>query len=337
MTLCLQLKGNWEQNGIQLVYGENFFINVTLEYEEVDQTNQIRLENTRVQPLYPSWKPEVERLSGRTSGYYQCFKITTTWAGSEEVRFSKVRGQLGMTYSDVSLSGYGYVFVTSEANSYGLLGGQWFDGHVEEIYLDLYRTNHLHISKMTEYRNIESTCSKESYYECLAKRLTKMISDMNLTTNKTMDQPDCEKEDLCYPFTLPIVGNDQIVDVCQNDKHKECFGKTIKKLRSDQEKHCRRSCIIKEYHDSKTESFDARINYLKELELKFEMTLPTSVQNLRSEKPFKIVETEYWIVTELSLIGTVGGTLGMFIGFSVIGTSEWLMQAIDRLKSIKSE
>ena len=158
---------------------------------------------------------------------------------------------------------------------------------------------------------------------------------MNLITNKTMDQPDCEKEDLCYPFTLPIVGNDQIVDVCQNDKHKECFGKAIKKLRSDQEKHCRRSCIIKEYHDSKTESFDARINYLKELELKFEMTLPTSVQNLRSEKPFKIVETEYWIVTELSLIGTVGGTLGMFIGFSVIGTSEWVMQAIDRLKSMR--
>ena len=125
-----------------------------------------------------------------------------------------------MTYSNVSLSGYGYVFVTSEANSYGLLGRQWFDGKVEEIYLDLYRTNHLHISKMSEYRNIESTCSKESYYECLAKRLTKMFSDMNFITNKTMDQPDCEIVDLCYPFTLPIVGNDQI-GVCQNDKHRE--------------------------------------------------------------------------------------------------------------------
>ena len=65
-------------------------------------------------------------------------------------------------------------------------------------------------------------------------------------------------------------------------------------------------------------------------EVRFRLTfsLPKALHNHRSEKLMKTVMTEYWIVSSLSLMGTVGGTLGMFVGFSIMGTSEWLLTAL---------
>ena len=40
-------------------------------------------------------------------------------------------------------------------------------------------------------------------------------------------------------------------------------------------------------------------------------------------KPFKTVKTEYLLTTFMSLVGNVGGTLGMFVGFSFIGMADW--------------
>ena len=52
---------------------------------------------------------------------------------------------------------------------------------------------------------------------------------------------------------------------------------------------------------------------------------PHSSWNTRSEKLFKMVKVEYYTLV-LVLVGNVGGTLGMFIGF--IGTSEWLLDKV---------
>ena len=43
-----------------------------------------------------------------------------------------------------------------------------------------------------------------------------------------------------------------------------------------------------------------------------------------ANKPFKTVYTEYEITSVITLIGMVGGTMGMFVGFSIVGASEWL-------------
>ena len=52
-----------------------------------------------------------------------------------------------------------------------------------------------------------------------------------------------------------------------------------------------------------------------------------------SKKPFKIIKKEYLIMNEMSLVGNVGGTLGMFVGFSFIGTIEWLMDILSKFKN----
>ena len=42
-------------------------------------------------------------------------------------------------------------------------------------------------------------------------------------------------------------------------------------------------------------------------------------------KAFKTVHTEYLIISGNSVLGTVGGTIGMFVGFSLMGASEWFI------------
>ena len=63
----------------------------------------------------------------------------------------------------------------------------------------------------------------------------------------------------------------------------------------------------------------------------YHFVIPESSKDIRIMKPFKYVYKEYLIMSEISLIGNVGGTLGLFVGFSFLGTSEWLIEAFPRL------
>ena len=62
--------------------------------------------------------------------------------------------------------------------------------------------------------------------------------------------------------------------------------------------------------------------------LEYYFETPDQGRDRRSDKPCKIVHQEYFIMPLVSFAGNVGGTLGMFIGFSFLGTSEWLMTII---------
>ena len=48
----------------------------------------------------------------------------------------------------------------------------------------------------------------------------------------------------------------------------------------------------------------------------------------KSGKPFVSVTEESYVWNTNSLIGTVGGTLGLFIGFSFHGTFDWVLDKI---------
>ena len=51
----------------------------------------------------------------------------------------------------------------------------------------------------------------------------------------------------------------------------------------------------------------------------------------RSEEPYKTVRKEYLLMSGMSLVGNVGGMLGLFIGFSFLGLSESIMDCITRV------
>ena len=55
---------------------------------------------------------------------------------------------------------------------------------------------------------------------------------------------------------------------------------------------------------------------------------PHASLDLRTTRPVKFVIKEYFIINAMSLVGNIGGTLGMFVGFSFITTSEWFLHAL---------
>ena len=80
-----------------------------------------------------------------------------------------------------------FVAFTSEENLYGF--GRWYDGHSERLVIKRGEEWDITIIKATEYHHIESLCSKDSYYQCLAKRF------MNLDYKTMRTSPiDCTKE-----------------------------------------------------------------------------------------------------------------------------------------------
>ena len=71
--------------------------------------------------------------------------------------------------------------------------------------------------------------------------------------------------------------------------------------------------------------------------IKFE--LPAATKRHITKTPLKVVKKEQYIISELALLGNVGGILGIFVGFSILGFSEWILAAIEkswtRLKLVK--
>ena len=181
------------------------------------------------------------------------------------------------------------------------------------------------IIDVTEYKNTASPCSEDSYYKCLANRFSKL--DLRTMTVKTTNGTVCHIDKKCLPFPMPL----DDIHVCENEIDKECFSQVLWDMRSDQERHCKRSCQIKEFTIAKSSlntggtQFDVWRKDPYKIVLAFGFASPKVTKNSMSEKLFKNVNTEYLIMNLWSLIGNVGGTLGVFVGFCFIGISDWLI------------
>ena len=66
----------------------------------------------------------------------------------------------------------------------------------------------------------------------------------------------------------------------------------------------------------------------------FDFNVPESTKELRSDFASKSVYTENLLIMELSLVGNIGGTLGMLVGFSFIGLYEWILEALAKCSEI---
>ena len=58
----------------------------------------------------------------------------------------------------------------------------------------------------------------------------------------------------------------------------------------------------------------------------YRFALPLSGKDLRSRELFKVVKTEYLLHNLVSLVGNVGGILGVFVGFSFLSLVEWMLK-----------
>ena len=111
-----------------------------------------------------------------------------------------------------------------------------------------------------------------------------------------------------------------------------------KHLRQTQYQRCMKTCTLKKFNTK----LDLRGDILYRRDkfgetpyngyrIMYHFDLPSSTMDIRSEQPFKTVLREYYTMSSMQLIGNVGGTLVMFIGFSFIGTSNWLFPKCSKI------
>ena len=127
-------------------------------------------------------------------------------------------------------------------------------------------------------------------------------------------------------YTLPT--DDDNFPYCNSTEATACSRDAIYSLYLDGV--CRghgikRACSVQEYTVSDkvpptTQTTVPRFYF------QFELSMPKSSKGQREYAPFKVVSTELLVVTDLGLMGNVGGLLGLFIGFSIIGVFEWIME-----------
>ena len=188
-----------------------------------------------------------------------------------------------------------YFFLTSLENSPGFAYSKWKDG--KKLKITMIKDNIVEYTvqpQLTKYLKQAGKCQEESYYKCITSQLD---------TNKFIE---CPKK--CIPNVFSNLDNNYSSPYCQNDTiNEKCINNYIKQ--KTYRSNCKRSC--------------SNLEYFGELEISMPYQ-PPEIGNrsfyqmnyiIDKEMPMKVYE-EYITIDAISMIGSVGGTLGLFIGFS---------------------
>ena len=210
----------------------------------------------------------------------------------------------------------GQLFFTSKENSYGAVTGKWYDGKVNIMYLDRMRNLPLTLSKITGYTNLQSSCTEQSYYECLGSGLK-------------MSQECAIHGGVCHVASLPST---QFPDCKTNTSYKcssDLFWKifTSKECRSDGIK----KCTTMEYQVDfafRQGSSNALPNP-NSISFEYQIQEKASSNGERHDVPMKTMKREEVVWSALPFIANLGGILATIIEFSFIGVGHWIIQKLN--------
>ena len=153
-------------------------------------------------------------------------------------------------------------------------------------------------AKKHRYLETYNKCSKESYYECLSRKIMAA----------TLEDSAKNCTSVSLPF-LPICKNGKIDDNISAWK----FHNNLKNVTKDCNNCLTKLCTTLEYSGEETYNEKLRVN-----------NITVAFGYLFSSNSTTVYE-EYLIYDVISMIGSVGGTLGMCIGFSFTGLISHLM------------
>ena len=196
------------------------------------------------------------------------------------------------------------IFVTSEKNSYGVVLYDWKNGEIihESIYKSMSKGVNLK-PVQHNYLTTNSKCSHESYYECIDRLIAKSL-------NGSSSQ--------CSLFSLPSLL------VCKIDKTKEEKEEFLDGLRKNTDECSIKHCVTLEYLG--TQVFNFKLTQ-KNITFEFSYKIPSNSTSLYEE---------YLIYDTINTIGSIGGTLGMCIGFSFSGLISSLINILQHVLFISN-
>ena len=229
----------------------------------------------------------------------ECFKINSTIMQPFEQSHSRTIALSLIEYDAEYMPKYIRVYFTSEENSYGN-SLDWWEGNVFEQRLDLETRVEVTL-KPFEYRYLgEGTkCSQQSNIA----RFKSVLKDANFTNCQEKCSPHYFVNDI-----FPPCGNTDAYTCAFNNIHNYWLDFKISHG-------YKKPCMVLEYQGKKTYDWDDE-KYQTAIEYKFAPPMMTNVQQ------------EYLIFDTIGMIGSVGGTLGMCIGFSFSGVTTYILDFI---------
>ena len=194
------------------------------------------------------------------------------------------------------------LFQSSEENSNGVIMDSWEDGKVFALYAEK-NTDFYPIIRPEKYiyDKSKAKCRTESFYECYTSVIV---------STKFEKYGNCSRK--CIPAALPYLGSLNI-PICKTKEDHDCNLNLLDKyLEEITIEMCPKACSVLQYSETVIMGDRHKMfrpngsDYLR----RFSYELG-KLQNV-------IVHEEYLIYDFIGVIGSAGGTLGLFIGFSFI-------------------
>ena len=209
------------------------------------------------------------------------------------------------------------LFITSENNSYGVVLTRWLDGNVQPFQLKRGGLHDIMITNVKRYQYLKENCQSLSFYGCLGQKLTnENICKIKGTSCSPISTPvktfplcplnmtfnDCKYTSLTSDCMekLPCITEEYTI---QEDE--EWSGQSRMILKG----YINNDDILNEIADRKTDKF---LIWLEISTMRWTTGLYTS-------QLMKEVHREYLVWSDISMIGNVGGQLGLWLGFSFTG------------------
>ena len=309
ITLCLNKF--WSDYSWEHTYGLDFNISYHIDDDfvllslEDDTFNSDKEEIIQVQLLNTIW-------------FGKCYKISTK-SNSHTAVYRGYSQDILVEYDEsIPLSNLPMltIYFTSEKNAYGIMFSEWMDGEVQEFKIEnnVYEEISLRPERYI-YLKAKSKCFDESFYECFG--LNFLSNNFNGCPRKCL--PD-------YTFLLNAKYEEEQIAACQTEDESECSMEIAKSLfvNITETNVCLKPCSILQY--SGIVKYKERLDVAHSVQFKYRFANPQSVK----------VHEEYLIYDMIGLIGSVGGTLGIFIGFSFTCVVTSLINFLKKLSCLNN-
>ena len=253
-----------------------------------------------------SVKYHVEMISGIVSGL--CYKVTPEYQGKADDFITyviKLSKSLKMEDKPKSVD----ISLTSVNSSYGIIRNEYLEGDSYEttitnstqmmLYLRLFQINLIHNCK-----------TGGNYYTCLAREFQ---------NSTKVEYSNCPR--FCVPIvfkSLMELNLNKSLPICETGEENSCIYHALHEI-SQNNDNCERSCKMNYYIGSK-KTLATEMGRQSDFELSFVMAT-TSVNT----------ESEYVIYDIAGMVGSIGGSMGLFIGFSFM---DFIFKIVDVFEDI---
>ena len=249
--------------------------------------------------------------------YEDCFKITSEL---EFVLGDKIYIAMGI-YDKKHVVPSIKVYITSEKNAYGAIFGQWIEGEPFLVNIKNGTRGEI-IIRPEKYVYLEKTshCSTDkSFYD-------EVSSHFVSTTNFS----GCPRK--CLPVSYPNNGEFKIPFCKTHDKNHNdqnltgewrCAARRANSHFKNSVEKFKKSCNILKYHGTPDGIFKDKSINANEYEFSY---------NFASQKSVKVYK-EYLVYDGIGMIGSIGGTVGMFVGLSFLDAITYLIKYLQNLRN----